>query len=118
VIWGTGTPRREFLFVDDMAAASIFVMDLDKKIYDQHTEPMQSHINVGFGSDVTIAELAKAVGNAVGYQGKISFDTNKPDGAPRKWMESRKLNRLGWTPKIKLSIGLKNTYDEFLKSGN
>jgi GDP-L-fucose synthase len=118
VIWGTGTPRREFLFVDDMAAASIFVMDLDKQIYDQHTEPMQSHINVGFGSDVTIAELAKAVCDAVGYQGKISFDTSKPDGAPRKWMESRKLNRLGWTPKIELSIGLKNTYDEFLESGN
>jgi GDP-L-fucose synthase len=118
VIWGTGAPRREFLFVDDMAAASIFVMDLDKKIYDQHTEPMQSHINVGFGSDVTIAELAKAVSEAVGYKGKIDFDVSKPDGAPRKWMESRKLNRLGWTPKIELSIGLKNTYDEFLESGN
>ena len=85
VIWGTGTPRREFLYVDDMAAASVFVMDLDKVTYDSQTESMQSHINVGFGSDVTIAELAKAVGAAVGYQGAISFDATKPDGAPRKW---------------------------------
>ncbi|OZA07337.1 MAG: GDP-fucose synthetase, partial [Polynucleobacter sp. 24-46-87] len=78
VIWGTGTPKREFLYVDDMAAASVFVMDLNKSIYDQHTEPMQSHINVGFGSDVTIAELASAVAKATGYQGKISFDPSKP----------------------------------------
>ena len=114
VIWGTGTPKREFLYVDDMAAASVFVMDLDKAIYDQQTSPMESHINVGFGSDVTIAELAKAVGNAVGYQGNIAFDTSKPDGTPRKWMDSSKLNQLGWSPRIELAQGLTHAYAEFL----
>ncbi|OYY21090.1 MAG: GDP-fucose synthetase [Polynucleobacter sp. 24-46-87] len=113
VIWGTGAPRREFLYVDDMAAASVFVMDLDKAIYDQHTEPMQSHINVGFGSDVTIADLAKAVGNAVGYQGNIAFDASKPDGTPRKWMDSSKLNGLGWTPLVGLETGLRQAYADF-----
>ena len=111
VIWGTGTPKREFLFVDDMAAASVFVMELDKKIYDQHTNPMQTHINVGFGSDVTIAELAKAVGDTVGYQGKISFDASKPDGSPRKWMDSGKLNQLGWKPLTNLKDGLVLAYN-------
>lgn len=114
VIWGTGTPRREFLYVDDMAAASIFVMDLDKATYDSQTEPMQSHLNVGFGSDVTIAELATAVGAAVGYQGKIGFDSSKPDGAPRKWMDSGRLNQLGWTPRVGLAQGLNNAYQSFL----
>ena len=116
VIWGTGTPKREFLYVDDMAAASVFVMDLDKVIYDQHTEPMQSHINVGFGSDVTIAELAKAVGKAVGYQSKISFDASKPDGSPRKWMDSERLNRLGWKPQVDLVRGLDLAYQDFIKN--
>ena len=115
VIWGTGTPKREFLYVDDMAAASVFVMELDKAIYDQHTEPMQSHINVGFGSDVTINELAHAVAKATGYQGSISFDPSKPDGSPRKWMSSERLNQLGWAPQIKLTVGLKTAYDDFLK---
>jgi GDP-L-fucose synthase len=115
VIWGTGTPRREFLYVDDMAAASVFVMELDKKIYDQHTEPMQSHINVGYGSDVTIAELAKAVGEAVGYEGKINFDASKPDGSPRKWMDTSKLNSLGWTAKVDLAAGLRKTYQAMLQ---
>jgi GDP-L-fucose synthase len=115
VIWGTGTPRREFLYVDDMAAASVFVMDLDKAIYDQHTQPMQSHINVGFGSDVTIAELASAVAKATGYQGKIVFDPTKPDGAPRKWMDSGRLQALGWGPKVHLKEGLQLTYSEFIK---
>ena len=114
VIWGTGAPKREFLYVDDMAAASVFVMDLDKAIYDQQTSPMESHINVGYGSDVTIAELAKAVGNAVGYQGNIAFDTSKPDGPPRKWMDSSKLNQLGWSPRIELAQGLTHAYAEFL----
>jgi GDP-L-fucose synthase len=113
VIWGTGTPRREFLYVDDMAAASVFVMDLSKVIYDQHTSPMESHINVGYGSDVTIAELAKAVGVAVGYKGKISFDPSKPDGAPRKWMDSGRLESLGWKPKINLEEGLRRVYMAF-----
>lgn len=115
VIWGTGTPKREFLYVDDMAAASVFVMELDKAIYDQHTSPMESHINVGFGSDVTIAELANTVGRAVGYQGKISFDISKPDGAPRKWMNSSKLNQLGWMPSMNLSNGLKQAYQDFVQ---
>jgi GDP-L-fucose synthase len=113
VIWGTGTPRREFLYVDDMAAASVFVMDLSKVIYDQHTSPMESHINVGYGSDVTIAELAKAISTAVGYEGKISFDPSKPDGAPRKWMDSGRLESLGWKPKINLEEGLRRVYMAF-----
>jgi GDP-L-fucose synthase len=115
VIWGTGTPRREFLYVDDMAAASVFVMELDKKKYDEQTDPMQSHINVGFGSDVTITELAKAVGEAVGYRGSIGFDVSKPDGTPRKWMDSSKLNRLGWRAKVGLNEGLIVAYAEMLK---
>ena len=114
LIWGTGTPKREFLYVDDMAAASVFVMNLDKSIYDQHTDPMQSHINVGFGSDISIAELANAVSQAVGYQGTIGFDASKPDGTPRKWMDSSRLNGLGWAPKVQLTEGLKQAYAEFL----
>lgn len=116
VIWGTGTPKREFLYVDDMAAASVFVMQLDKAAYDQQTQPMQSHINVGYGSDVTIAELAKAVGEAVGYQGKISFDSTKPDGTPRKWMDSSRLNALGWNAKTPLQQGLALAYSDFIKA--
>jgi GDP-L-fucose synthase len=113
VIWGTGTPRREFLYVDDMASASVFVMDLDKAIYDQNTQPMQSHINVGFGSDITIAELANTVGQTVGYQGKISFDASKPDGTPQKWMDSSRLSQLGWIAKNSLSNGLQLAYKDF-----
>lgn len=114
VIWGTGTPRREFLYVDDMAAASVFVMDLDKAIYDQHTQPMQSHINVGFGSDVTINELAHAVAQATGYRGNISFDPTKPDGSPRKWMSTERLNKLGWTAHVGLGDGLAIAYRDFV----
>lgn len=116
VIWGTGTPKREFLYVDDMAAASVFVMQLDKAAYDEQTEPMQSHINVGYGSDITIAELAKAVGEAVGYQGKIGFDATKPDGTPRKWMDSSRLNALGWNAKTPLQQGLALAYSDFEKT--
>jgi GDP-L-fucose synthase len=115
LIWGTGTPKREFLYVDDMAAASVFVMGLSKKIYDEHTLPMQSHINVGFGGDVTIAQLAAAVSGAVGYQGQIGFDASKPDGTPRKWMDSSRLNQLGWHANIGLETGLKLAYEDFLK---
>ena len=114
VIWGTGTPRREFLYVDDMAAASVFVMELDKGIYDSQTESMQSHLNVGYGSDVTISQLATAVASATGYQGKISFDSSKPDGAPRKWMDSNRLNQLGWSPKVDLAAGLALAYSEMI----
>ena len=117
LIWGTGTPRREFLYVDDMAAAALFAMELDKKTYDQHTDTMQSHINVGFGSDVSIAELAQTIGNAVGYQGKIKFDASKLDGSPRKWMSSSKLNNLGWRPTINLKDGLSLSYKAALLSG-
>lgn len=113
VIWGTGTPRREFLFVDDMAAASVFVMQLDKAVYDSQTEAMQSHINVGYGSDITINELAHAVAKATGYSGNIVFDSTKPDGAPRKWMDSCRLNQLGWSPKVKLEDGLELAYLAF-----
>ena len=116
LIWGTGTPKREFLYVDDMAAASIFIMDLAKEIYDQHTKPMQSHINVGYGSDVTIAQLATAVAKATNYEGRIGFDASKPDGPPRKWMDSARLNRLGWKARVNLEPGLKLAYDDFVKT--
>lgn len=115
VIWGSGTPRREFLYVDDMAAASVFVMHLDKKTYDSQTQPMQSHLNVGFGSDVTIADLANVIGKVVGYPGKIIFDPSKPDGAPKKWMDSNRLNQLGWKPQINLQQGLDLSYKAFLE---
>jgi GDP-L-fucose synthase len=118
IIWGTGTPRREFLYVDDMAAASIFVMELEKAIYDQETEPMCSHINVGFGSDITIAELAHAVSLAIGYQGKIELDPTKPDGTPRKWMDSSRLNNLGWKPIVGLDEGLALAYADMLKAND
>ena len=115
LIWGTGTPKREFLYVDDMAAASVFVMELSKDIYDQQTEPMQSHINVGFGADVMILELANAVAKATGYGGKIGFDVSKPDGSPRKWMNSSRINRLGWQAKVDLEAGLRLAYADFLE---
>ena len=114
-IWGTGTPRREFLYVDDMAAASVHVMNLDKAIFDANTQPMQSHINVGYGDDITIAQLAQAVGQAVGYQGKIDFDAIKPDGSPRKLMDSTRLNALGWQAKVDLKQGLALAYQDFMQ---
>jgi len=115
-IWGTGTPCREFLYVDDMAAASIHVMNLSKAVYDQHTSPMQSHINVGYGSDITIAQLAHTVGQVVGYQGEIDFDTSKPDGAPRKLMDSSRLLALGWQAQVNLQDGLTLAYQDFVKN--
>jgi GDP-L-fucose synthase len=113
-IWGTGTPRREFLYVDDMAAASVHVMGLAPEVYRAHTAEMLSHINVGFGSDVTIAELAQTVATAVGYTGRITFDTSKPDGTPRKWMSSERLHTLGWRPSVSLAEGLRLAYQDFL----
>jgi GDP-L-fucose synthase len=114
IIWGTGAPRREFLYVDDMASASVFVMNLEKSTYNSSTQPMQSHINVGFGTDLTIAELANAVSSAVGFRGEIVFDATKPDGAPRKWMDSSLLTSLGWSASLGLREGLKATYQDFL----
>lgn len=113
-IWGTGTPRREFLYVDDMAAASVFVMQLPKSTYEQHTTPMQSHINVGSGSDLTISQVAKAIAQTVGYEGDIKFDTSKPDGPPRKWMDSSRLNALGWSANVDLHHGLAAAYQDFV----
>lgn len=114
-VWGTGTPRREFLYVDDMAAASVHVMNLDKATYDQHTQPMLSHINVGFGEDVTILELAQAVARTVGYNGLIRTDPTKPDGTTRKLMDSSRLNALGWKAQVGLDVGLQAAYKDFLK---
>jgi GDP-L-fucose synthase len=113
-IWGTGTAKREFLYVDDMASACVHVMNLDKAIYDQHTEPMLSHINVGCGEDATIREVAEAISKTVGYQGKITFDTAKPDGTPRKLMDSSRLNALGWQARVGLVVGLNAAYEDFL----
>ena len=113
-IWGSGKPFREFLYVDDMAAASVYVMNLPKDNYDQHTTPMQSHINVGYGSDITIAQLATTVGKVVGYQGDIVFDATKPDGAPRKLMDSSLLKTLGWGAKVDIEAGLSLAYQDFL----
>ncbi len=116
LIWGSGKPYREFLYVDDMARASVFVMELDKKQYDTATEPMQSHLNVGYGSDVTIAQLAQAIAKAVGYHGTIDYDPSKPDGSPKKLMDSNRLNALGWKPNTSLEAGLALAYTDFLES--
>ena len=113
VIWGTGTPLREFLHVDDMASASLFVLDLPVETYQTHTQPMLSHINVGSEQEVSIGDLARLVAEAVGYNGALKFDTTKPDGTPRKLMDSGRLNGMGWKAAIPLSIGLKGAYAEF-----
>ena len=113
-IWGTGTPRREFLHVDDMAAASLFVMELDRETYDRETEPMLSHINVGTGEDISILELAQLVARVTGFEGRIETDPSKPDGTPRKLMDVSRLKRLGWQARIELEEGIRQTYDWFL----
>ncbi len=113
-IWGTGTPRREFLYVDDMAVASVHVMNLDRAVYDQYTQPMLSHINVGSGEDVTILEVAQAVARTVGYTGAIHVDPSRPDGAPRKLMDNTRLTVLGWQAAVALDTGLKVAYQDFL----
>ena len=112
--WGSGTPKREFLFVDDMARASVFVMNLDFNTYEANTEPMLSHINVGSGVDCSISELTEAVARTVGYKGEIHWDTSKPDGAPRKLMDVSRLSKLGWRSEVTLMNGLKLAYAEFL----
>ena len=113
-IWGSGKPRREFLFVDDMAKASVHVMNLDPVIYAANTKPMLSHINVGKGDDVTIRELAQVIKEVVGYEGQIEFDTSKPDGTARKLMDSSRLNALGWHASVELKEGLSAVYADFL----
>ena len=114
LIWGTGTPKREFLYVDDMAAASIHVMNLAPEIYNAHTRPMQSHINVGTGVDLSIGELAALVAGIVGYKGEIAYDTSKPDGPPRKLMNVERLQRLGWRATTSLTDGIHLAYRDFL----
>ena len=116
-IWGSGKPMREFLHVDDMAEASLFVLNLDDKIYQRETEPTLSHINVGSGVDVTIGELAQIVADVTGFQGTLEFDATKPDGAPRKLMNVSRLARLGWEATIPLQEGVKETYNWFLEQG-
>jgi GDP-L-fucose synthase len=114
VVWGSGTPKREFLHVDDMALASLHVMDLDRPRYDAATQPMQSHLNVGSGEELSIGELAKTVMQVVGFQGRLEFDTAKPDGTPRKLLDVSRLASLGWAPGIPLKTGLQETYRAFL----
>jgi nucleoside-diphosphate-sugar epimerase len=113
-IWGSGRPMREFLHVDDMAAASVFVMDLDAQTYAAHTDPMLSHINVGSGRDLSILELAQMVAHVVGFKGEIRTDPSKPDGTLRKLMDSSRLRDMGWTPTIPLREGIQGTYAWFL----
>lgn len=114
VVWGSGKPYREFLFVDDMASASIHVMNLDEATYKANTQEMCSHINVGYGSDVTIRELATEIADTVGFTGKVSFDASKPDGTMRKLMDSGRLFETGWKPAVDLKSGLAIAYDDFL----
>jgi GDP-L-fucose synthase len=114
VIWGSGTPMREFLHVDDMAAASVFVMELDDAVYREHTQPMLSHINVGTGVDCTIRELAETLCHVIEFDGKLVFDTTKPDGTPRKLLDVSRLCALGCTAEIGLTAGLRSTYEWFL----
>jgi GDPmannose 4,6-dehydratase/GDP-L-fucose synthase len=114
VIWGTGTPKREFLHVDDMAAASLFVLELPKADYDGNTEPMLSHINVGSGTDISILELAELVARITGFEGEIRTDPTKPDGTPRKLMDVSRLRNLGWEAQIGLEEGIAETYRWFL----
>lgn len=116
IVWGSGNPMREFLHVDDMAAASIHVMELDKKVYEENTHPMLSHINVGTGVDCTIRELANTISKVVGFKGAVVFDHTKPDGTPRKLLNVDRLSSLGWKYSILLETGLMNTYKWFVKN--
>ena len=114
-IWGTGAPKREFLYVDDMARASIYIMNLDKKTYYRHTSKMCSHINVGSGKDLTIKELAETIKEVVGFKGQIKFDLNKLDGSPRKFLNSERINDLGFKPAVSLKAGLIKSYQDYIK---
>lgn len=116
VVWGSGTPKREFLHVDDMAAACLHVMTLEKTTWQRAVTPMCSHINVGYGSDISIKELALLIAKTVGYQGQIIFDDSKPDGTPRKLLDSQSLTDLGWQAQISLEQGIKSTYEWFCQT--
>ena len=115
-VWGSGSPMREFLYVDDMAGACLHVMNLPKEVYGEHVLPMSSHINVGTGKDCTIRELANTIARAVGYQGDILWDTSKPDGTPRKLLDVGLLKRLGWQYSVELDEGIERTYQWFLQN--
>ena len=115
IIWGTGKAKREFLFIDDMVSASIQIMNVDKKIYEKYSKPRCSHINVGSGFELTIIELSKIIKKVVGYNGKIKFDKSKPDGSPRKLVDSHLINQIGFKPKVNLEEGIIKTYKNFLK---
>jgi len=117
-IWGSGRPKREFLFIDDMVEASIHIMNIDKKIYEKYTNPQSRHINIGSGEELSIYKLSKIIKKIVGYKGKIKFDTSMPDGSPQKLLNSKLLNRLGFKSKISLEEGLIKTYKSFIKSLN
>lgn len=117
MVWGSGEPRREFLYVDDMASACVFVMQAHQQELQNCTEPMLSHINVGAGEDIAIADLALAVAKVVGYEGRILFDASKPDGAPQKLMDSSKLNHLGWSKVFGFEEGLRLAYQDFVEHG-
>ena len=114
IIWGSGSPRREFLHVDDMAAASLFVLNLPKGTYEKHTDPMLSHINVGTGVDISIFELAQLIARVTGFTGKISTNPTKPDGTMRKLMEAGRLAQMGWSAGRQLEQGLADTYELYL----
>ena len=117
VVWGTGNAMREFLYVDDMAQASLFVLELDEVTYQANTQPMLSHINVGTGVDVTIREMAETMKEVVGFKGKLTFDTTKPDGAPRKLIDVTRLENMGWKYSVDLRKGIEKTYDWYLEKG-
>ena len=112
-IWGSGNPKREFLYVDDMAKATVYIMNIEKKIYDKNVMPRCSHINIGSGKDITIKELAEIIKEVIGFNGKIDFDQTKPDGSHRKFLDSKRLNNFGFTPKISLKNGLIKTYQDY-----
>lgn len=114
-VWGSGKARREFLYVNDLAKACIFIMNLNKRTYKSNTMPTQSHINIGSGEEISIRQLALLIQKEVGFKGKVIFEINKPDGTPRKLIDSTKINKLGWTPSVKLKQGLRYTYNDFKK---
>jgi len=116
IVWGTGEPKREFLYVDDMAEASISVMNLDKSTYNQYTQTMISHINVGCGYEITIRELAETISKVTSYEGNITFDSSKLNGSPRKLIDSSCLNAIGWHARVGLEEGLRRTYNDLQKN--